>query len=81
MVIITVTKWRKKLALLLIGAVLLVGVGAGVQWIFGATEQPTMVPPDELKKDVLSQPVKVQGQPAKTVEKNEKPAVNVPKTK
>lgn len=52
MVIFTVTRWKKKLLLTLMGVFLVLGISL---WL------SLTVPSGKLEDDVLSQPVKVQG--------------------
>lgn len=65
MVVITIRKWKKKLVLLLVAAVFLVSLGLGVSWYLNPEDNPAVAPSeDNLQKDIMTQPVKVQGQPA-----------------
>lgn len=65
MVVITIRNWKKKLVLLLVAAVFLVSLGLGVSWYLNPADNPAVAPSDNsLQKDILTQPVKVQGQPA-----------------
>lgn len=70
MVIITITKWKKKLVLLLVAAVFLVSLGLGLSWYLSPADNPTVAPSDNLQKDIQTQPVKVQGQPAAATDSN-----------
>ncbi len=70
MVIITITRWRKKLSFFLVGLIFVACLGLGVNWLMNPNDNATIAPSDNLKKDVLTQPVKVQGQPNASTEKN-----------
>lgn len=72
MFVITITKWRKKLVLLLAAAVFLVSLGLGISWYLSPADNPTVAPSDNLQKDIQTQPVKVQGQPATSNDSNAK---------
>lgn len=66
MFIITVTRWKRKLALLLVGVVFVVSLGLGLSWFFNSpANNTTTAPSDDLKKDVMTQPVKVQAPKSK----------------
>lgn len=64
MVVITITKWKRKFVALVMALVLLVSLGLGVSWYLQPDDNPAVAPSDNLEDDVLTQPVKVQGQPA-----------------
>lgn len=64
MVVITITRWKRKLVAVLVALVFLVSLGLGVGWYLEPDDNPAAAPSDNLKNDVLTQPVKVQGQPA-----------------
>ena len=65
MFVISITKWRKKVMLLLVLGVFLVCMGIGINWYFDPLNSPAAAPSDNnLQKDILTQPVKVHGQPA-----------------
>lgn len=72
MVVITIKRWKKKLVLLLVAAVFLVSLGLGISWYLNPADNPAVAPSDNsLQKDILTQPVKVQGQPAAQPAKNQ----------
>ncbi|MFZ5754861.1 MAG: hypothetical protein ACOY3J_11530 [Bacillota bacterium] len=81
MVLITITRWKRKLLALLVCVCLLVGLGLGLNWYLTPKDNATVAPSDNLQKDVTTQPVKVQGQPANSNSptKNANPATTVPK--
>ena len=65
MFVITITRWRRKLVALLVIIAVFVGLGLGISWYLNPKDSATTAPADKnLQKDVLNQPVKVQGQPA-----------------
>ncbi len=67
MVVITISRWKKKLVTLLVMAVFLVSLGLSISWYLNPPNSPVVVPPeDSLEKDILTQPIKVQGQPAES---------------
>jgi len=65
MYVITIARWKKKLAALLAVVALFVGLGLGISRLLVPGDSRVNAPVDQgLQKDVISQPVKVQGQPA-----------------
>lgn len=65
MVVITITNWKRKMVLLLVVAVFLVSLGLSINWYLNPLDNPAVAPSDKnLQEDVLTQPIKVQGQPA-----------------
>lgn len=65
MYIITISRWKRKLVALLVVAVLLIGVGWGINTYLIPDEAEVAAPAEQnLDSDVLNQPVKVQGEPA-----------------
>lgn len=80
MVVITITRWRRKLVALLVALVFLITLGMGVSWYLNPDDNPAVAPSDDLKKDVLTQPVKVQGQPASPDTENQQ-VLPAPKSK
>jgi len=65
MVVITIRNWKKKLVLLLVAVVFIVSLGLGVSWYLSPADNPAVAPSDNnLQKEILTQPVKVQGQPS-----------------
>ncbi len=79
MVLITITRWKRKLLALLVCVFFLIGLGLGLNWYISPKDNATVAPSDNLQKDVTTQPVKVQGQPAPSTTKNANPATTVPK--
>jgi len=66
MFVLSITRWRRKLAALLVVLAILVGLGVGFSRILGRDDAAVQAPAENLQKDVLSQPVQVQGnQPEK----------------
>ena len=64
MVVITISNWKKKLVLFLVLAVFLVSLGMSINWYLNPLDNPAVAPSDKkLQEDVLTQPLKVQGQP------------------
>lgn len=64
MVVITISNWKKKLVLFLVLAVFLVSIGMSINWYLNPLDNPAVAPSDKkLQEDVLTQPLKVQGQP------------------
>ncbi len=64
MVVITISNWKKKLVLFLVLAVFLVSLGMSINWYLNPLDNPAVAPSDKkLHEDVLTQPLKVQGQP------------------
>lgn len=72
MYIFTITKWKKKLAAVVISLCFLIGLGLGLNWYLG----PEDVPVGDLQNDVMSKPVEVQGQPSQTKEENKQEEEN-----
>lgn len=70
MLVVTITKWRKKFSLVLMGIILVFCLGLGVNWLMSPQENTIIAPVEELKEDVLNQPVRVQGEPADSQEDN-----------
>lgn len=69
MYVITITKWKRKLVALLVIALLVIGLGMGVDWFLSPEDSEVTAPADQdLQEDILDQPVKVQGEPAGEVE-------------
>ncbi|MCR4442259.1 MAG: hypothetical protein QHH10_08405 [Peptococcaceae bacterium] len=65
MYVITITRWKKKLAALLVLVAIFIGLGLGINHLLTPGDSRVNAPVDQgLQKDVISQPVKVQGQPA-----------------
>lgn len=73
MVIFTITKWRKKLVALIVGLVFFVTLGLGINWILSPEDSAVVAPEDKLQDDVMTQPVKVQGQPSQNTPEVTKP--------
>lgn len=70
--VITIRRWKKKLVLLLVAAVFLVSLGLGISWYLTPEDNPAVAPSENsLQKDILTQPIKVQGQPAAQPAKNQ----------
>lgn len=65
MFVITITNWKRKMVLFLVVAVFLVSLGLSINWYLNPLDNPAVAPSDkDLQEDVLTQPIKVQGQPA-----------------
>ena len=81
MVLITITRWKRKLLALLVCGSLLIGLLFGLNWYFTSKDSATVAPSDNLQKDITAQPVKVQGQPDKSNSPSQtaKPTTTVPK--
>jgi hypothetical protein len=62
MVLLTITKWRRKLALTLIGALILAVLGLSINTFMAPAQNPAIAPTGNLESDVLSSPEKVQGE-------------------
>jgi len=80
MYIITISRWKRKLAALLVVAVILIGVGWGINTYLISKDAEVAAPAEQnLESDVLNQPVKVQGEPA--VNDNDPQPDSPPKSK
>jgi len=64
--VFTITRWRRKLVALIVVIAIIAGLGYGVSQLLSPDDAATNAPAENLKKDVLTQPVQVQGQPADT---------------
>lgn len=64
MYVITISKWKKKLATLLVLIILVMCLGLSLSRLSESEEASVNAPADQnLQDDVLSQPVKVQAEP------------------
>ncbi len=79
MFVLSITRWRRKLVALIVAVAIIAGLGYGISRILSPGDAATNAPAENLKKDVLSQPVQVQGQPAGT--QTAQPNVTTPMTK
>lgn len=73
MVVITITRWKRKLALFMAVILLVVGLGVSLNWFLSPEDSATSAPSENLQNDVLTQPVKVQGNPGQTIEQSPQP--------
>ena len=64
MFVLSITRWRRKLVALMVVVAIIAGLGYGISRMLSPEDAATNAPAENLKKDVLSQPVQVQGQPA-----------------
>ncbi len=69
MYIFTITKWKRKLAAVIISVCFLIGLGFGLNWHLSSEDDPTNIPTGDLQNDVMSKPIEVQG-PAQAKEEN-----------
>lgn len=63
MMIITITKWRRKLWLLLVVAIFFIGLSISINSEMNPQNSSTTLPSDNLQQDIMTQPLKVQGLP------------------
>ena len=62
MFVLSISRWRRKLVALMVAVAIIAGLGYGVSRILNVDDAATSAPAENLKNDVLSQPVQVQGQ-------------------